>query len=249
MKLITLFIPAMTLAACTQADSTAYFIAPVYDDHVTFSVTSMHRDNLKVIGKVEGWADRNTVTRETYFQRFVEKNGRFRKIHAIGAAIESTTTVRGDTTVSRPFDQYVEFDELGIFNGEPVDPISLIPLYPGHRVRKNEEWHPDVPVSIELGDGLAHFTFVIDSVFSDANKYTLVRINVKFEGTLAPAKSLGNASVSIKGGGWYVWNCTINQRRDTHLNAEYRADLGANKVIQSIQSSDSLIIYTERWKF
>jgi hypothetical protein len=233
----------------SDAGAATYTISPVYGDSVFFAVNSVYSDKIVVKGTIGQFYNIDKTTREVYFQRFVEKKNRFRKIHVIGTTIESVKTGKSDTTRTSQFDQYIEFDELGIFNGDPVDPISLIPLYPGRPVRVNEAWYPKVPVKIAMGEGVADFQFAIDSVYMDSDGYLLARIKVQFNGALKPVQEIEEATVTISGSGSFTWNCTINQRRDTHLSAVYRAAKGSNEVMQSIHLADSLIVYKEKWKF
>jgi len=228
----------------------AYTIAPLYGDTVLFAVNSVYTDRIEVKGAIGQLHPVDKKVREVYFQRFVEKHGRWRKIHAIGTTLEVIRMDGGqDSTHSSPFDQYIEFDELGIYHGDTTDPLSLIPLYPGHPVKIHEAWTSTVPVRIAMGEGPAHFHFVIDSLYTDGSGSLLARITVAFSGRLHAGPDLGHAQVTITGGGWYHWNCTIHQRRDTHLHARYRAVDGVNEAVQTIHSDDSLAVYKEQWKF
>jgi hypothetical protein len=237
-----------TLLPDGRTATDTFLISPIYGDSVLFAVNSMSTDKTEVKGILGQFHTSSKKVRETYFQRFVEKKGRFRRIHVVGTTLEHLKTAKNDTAYSTQFDQYVEFDELGIFNGELVDPISLIPLYPGRPMRIKEAWYPKVPVKIAMGTGVANFRFMIDSVYQN-NGHVFARVNVAFQGKLAPVPSLHGAKVTINGDGWFNWNCTINQRRDTHLSAIYRAIKGNNEVKQSVGLTDSLIVYKEQLKF
>jgi hypothetical protein len=142
--------------------------------------------------------------------------------------------------VIKPFNDIIKFDELGIFEGEPGDPVDLIPLYPGHKVKPGDYWRPEAKIKIPFGTGTAIYAFVIDSVFTDESGSVLARVKVNFEGNLQPANDFTDGSVKISGGGWFVWNCNINQRRETHLAATYTATKGQNTVRQNVSVDDKL---------
>lgn len=233
----------------TPSSPTDYLISPIYGDSLYFVVNAKYTDSLSVRGKMDSFSNLAREVHESYFQRFVSKEGSFRKIHAVGTAIEHIRAAGRDTIISRNFDQSVKFDELGIFDGDAADPIELIPLYPGRRIRQQEAWMPRVPVKIAFGSGIASFRFEIDSVYRAENHDLFARIKVVFHATLQPIAALKGAKVSIRGGGWYTWNCTINQRRDTHLSATYSASRGSDRVEQYITSSDSLIVHRKTFKF
>ncbi len=242
------------LASCREdqkrtTEQESYFIAPVYTDSVYFAVNEYFTDKISVEGEMPPFHQLEKAVHETYFQRFVAKEGRFRKIHAIGTTIERYKRALQDSIHTSHFDQYVKFDELGIFDGEPADPVGLIPLYAGRRVRLYEAWTPRVPVKIDFGSGMANFRLAIDSAYTAGNNDLLVRVSVQFDGTLQLVQALHGAQLTIQGKGWFTWNCTINQRRDTHLSATYIARKGNNKLTQQITRSDTLIVYRNKLNF
>ncbi|RPE09190.1 hypothetical protein EGT74_19480 [Chitinophaga lutea] len=259
MKKIWFILYAAGIASCNSGHQAghpgnpgsreAYFIAPVYNDSVYFSVNARYTDKVVVRGSLGNFSNIDKTLHEVYFQRFVSKSGRFRKIHAVGTSLETIRTGTLDSVRMHQFNQYVEFDELGIFNGAPTDPISLIPLYPGRKVKVHEYWDPAVQVKVGFGEGLAHFRFDIDSVYRGEYGFLFARINVKFDGVLQPAAALKGANVTISGKGWFTWNCTIHQRRDTHLTATYSAVKGNSEVKQYITADDSLIVHRQLSKF
>jgi hypothetical protein len=212
-------------------------------------VISEITNEFRITGKVEGFDDSKRTLNEMYFQRFAKKQGTFREIHVIGSALETLEENGRESTKAHHFDQYVRFDELGIFEGEPGDPVDLIPLYPGHPVRRGDWWNPVAKVRIALGEGNANYQFVIDSVFSDKNKHQLALIKVEFEGNLIPHKELTGWNVFVKGQGWFNWNCSINQRRDTHINATYLAKKDSQEIKQFISVNDTLIVQKKKRAF
>jgi hypothetical protein len=230
-------------------DHDRYLIAPIYTDSVYFAVNEYFTDKISVDGEMFPYYQVEKTVHETYFQRFVTKEGRYRKIHAVGTAVEHIQTGLQDSIHISPFDQYVKFDELGIFDGEPADPIGLIPLYPGHLVKLHEVWTPRLPVKIGLGSGIANFRLVIDSAYTAENHDRLILVRVHFDGILLPVPTLQGAQLTIQGKGWFTWNCTINQRRDTHLSATYIARKGNNTVTQQITRTDTLITYLKYLNF
>jgi hypothetical protein len=182
-----------------------------------------------VSGAVEGFHDRTETNDETYLQRFVDKPGRFRVIRAVESGTETVTELGRMSAVMKPFADVIRFDDLGYFDGSPGDPVSLMPLYPGHAVRSGETWSPDAPVKIAMGSGVAHYRFRVEKTFTDGGNSTLARVSVNVNAELSPVASLCDGVVSVSGGGWFVWDCTVHQRRETHLRVTYLSKVVAER--------------------
>ncbi|HET6996936.1 MAG TPA: hypothetical protein VFI06_18205 [Chitinophagaceae bacterium] len=215
-------------------------IAPLYPDTVFFMVEAELGDEIQVKGNVEGFRNRIKTTRELYFQRFVEKQGRFRVIHAVGTGIEDIHEGGKQTHDIKRYNDTIKFDEIGYFAGDPGDPVELIPLYPGHMVSKGQYWMPTAPVKIGLGQGLAKYKFIIDSFYYDEKNTLLARMQIEVNADLEPVAALKGGKVTVSGGGWIIWDCTINQRRETHLKAVYLGTKNNNEVRQIITVDDKL---------
>jgi hypothetical protein len=224
-------------------------IAPVYPDTVYFAVQASIKKKTIVKGNIEGFHDNTTETHELYFQRFVEKQGTFRVIHCVGSALETIYEFGKEQYRLNKINDTIKFDELGIFAGEPGDPIDLIPLYPGHAVKPGDYWKPEAQVKIPMGYGIADFSFVIDSLYKDEKNSLIARMQVKVNAYLKPASEFEGGKVTLSGGGWIVWDCTINQRRETHLNATYQAIKGQSEVKQLISINDELQVNSGRKQF
>jgi hypothetical protein len=224
-------------------------IAPVYLDTVYFVVQANIKKQTLVKGNVEGFHDKTTEIHELYFQRFVEKQGTYRIIHAVGTGLETINEYEKEQYKLNRFNDTIKFDELGIFAGEPGDPIDLIPLYPGHTVKPGEFWKPEAKVKIPMGYGVAKYRFVIDSLYKDKKGSVLVRMQIQVNGDLQPSSEFHGGKVVISGGGWIVWDCTINQRRESHLQATYLAIKGQTEVKQFISVDDKLQVNKGRKEF
>src|SRR4030095_6439940 len=64
-------------------------ISPIYPDSVYFVVEAELGRTTEVKGKIEGFNNISKNIHEIYFQRFVEKQDRFRLIHAVGNSVET----------------------------------------------------------------------------------------------------------------------------------------------------------------
>jgi hypothetical protein len=226
-----------------------FVISPLYPDTVYFSVESFRRNETKVTGSIEGFHDKSTETHELYFQRFVDKQGRFRVIHCVGSGIETTSEFGKETSAINNFNDTIKFDEMGIFGGDASDPVDLIPLYPGHPVKQGEYWKPEAKIKILFGTGIAKYSFVIDSVYRDEKGSILARVNVEFSADLLPAKGFEGGTVTAAGSGWLIWDCTINQRRETHVSATYIGTKGRKEVKQTVNLEDKLKSYQGKKQF
>ena len=74
-------------------------------------------------------------------------------------------------------------------------------------------------------------------------------MQIKVNANLYPASEFEGGEVTVSGGGWILWDCTINQRRETHLNATYQAMKGQSEVRQSISIDDELQVTKGRKQF
>ena len=224
-------------------------IAPIYPDTVYFTVQATIRKQTIVKGNVEGFHDKTSETHELYFQRFVEKQGLYRVIHCVGTGLETINEFGKEKYKLNQFKDTIKFDDWGIFDGEPGDPVDLIPLYPGHTIKPGEFWHPEAQVKISTGSGVTKYSFVIDSLYRDEKGSLLAMMQIKLNGELRPVPEFQNGKVSVSGGGWIEWDCTINQRRETHIAATYRAISEQNEIIQFISVDDKLQVNTGRKEF
>lgn len=224
-------------------------IAPVYPDTVYFVVQANIRKRTIVNGDIEGFHNSELELNELYFQRFVEKQGTYRVIHCVGVGLETINEFGKEKFDLNNFNDTIKFDELGIFEGEPGDPVDLVPLYPGKPVKTGEFWYPEAQVKIAMGSGIAKYSFVIDSLFRGEEGSLLARLQIKLNGDLQPVPEFAGGNVNISGGGWILWDCTINQRRETHLKATYHANNGKNYVKQFITVDDKLQVTEGRKEF
>jgi hypothetical protein len=224
-------------------------IAPVYPDTVYFAVQANIRKQTIVKGSTEGFHAKKSEIHEMYFQRFVEKQGSYRVIHCVGTGLETIVEFGKEQYSINKFNDTIKFDELGIFDGKPGDPVDLVPLYPGHPVKAGGFWNPEAQVKIAMGSGIAKYSFVIDSLFRDEKGSLLARMEITLSGDLQPVPEFQGGKVIVSGEGWIMWDCTINQRRETHLKAVYHAIKGKNDVKQFIRVDDELQINEGRKEF
>jgi len=227
----------------------SFIIAPVYPDTVYFAVQANIKKETIVEGIIEGFHNKTVEIHELYFQRFVEKQGTYRVIHCVGTSLETIYEFGQKQYNLNKINDTIKFDELGIFDSEPGDPVDLIPLYPGHTVKAGEFWNPEAQVKIAMGSGIAKYSFVVDSLFIDVKGSVLAKMQIKFSGDLQPAPEFQEGKVVISGEGWILWDCTINQRKETHLKATYQAFKGNNQVKQFISVDDELYINEGRKEF
>lgn len=121
--------------------------------------------------------------------------------------------------------------------------MDLIPLYPDHAVKKREYWNPEANVKIAMGIGIAKYRFVIDSFYAENNGSILARILVEVNAELDPSPVLKKGKVTVSGGGWLIWNCTVNQRMETHLEVIYLGIKEQDEVKQIIKVDDKLEVH------
>lgn len=224
-------------------------ISPLYPDTVYFSAQADIYKQTVVKGNPEGFHNRTSHLHELYFQRLAGKEGTFRVIHCVGTGLETVSEFGKESSMIKPINETFSFDELGIFKGKPSDPVDLIPLYPGHPVKLGEHWKPEVEIEIPMGAGVAKFDFVIDSVYEDKEGAVLALIKVNFNGNLTPSEIFKGGQVTAVGEGWLIWDCTINQRRETNISATYLASNELYEVQQLIRLNDELRVNTGRKQF
>jgi hypothetical protein len=251
----------MLISSCTRhktgsaslhegsSPSILYRVSPIYPDTVYFSVNSFFESATTVKGAVNGFHDSVETDHELYFQRFVSKAGRFRTIHAAGTGIYISRVPGSEQSTCKNIHNTIQFDESGYFNSPPGDPVDLIPLYPGHPVKKGEIWSPEASIKTQIGSGTARYQFVIDSTGRDSSNNLLAYISVRVDAILLPVPALAGGLASVTGTGWLIWDCTINQRRETHLKATYLARVGENEVKQMISLNDRLVKHNGRLNF
>lgn len=227
----------------------SFIISPVYPDSVYFSVNAQLRKQTVVNGNIAGFHNKTISTHEIYFQRFVEKQGGFRVIHCVGQGLETVTEDGKEYSMIRPFNDTLKFDELGIFEGEPGDPVDLIPLYPGHAVQRGEYWKPKAKIKIPMGSGTADYSFIIDTVYKDEKGSILAKITTRFTASLQPAKEFEEGKVTATGGGTILWDCSIHQRRETHLSATYHAVKGKSELSIQVNVDDELKVHAGKKLF
>jgi hypothetical protein len=74
-------------------------------------------------------------------------------------------------------------------------------------------------------------------------------MNVNVIAELEPSSALKGGKVTVSGAGWIIWDCTINQRRKTHIEAIYHGVKGENEVTQIITVNDHLKFYNGKKSF
>ena len=165
-------------------------IAPLYVPTVYFTVRSHAQERITVAGRIAGFSARQRTTEETYRQRFVEQQGRFRVIRAVGVADETVEEFGRRISRRRPFADTIRFDALGYFAEAASDPLDLVPLYPGHPVAAGDTWTNDAAVTTALGAGVAHYTFHVDRISDDARGHPLAHVSLTLAAELTPVAAL-----------------------------------------------------------
>ena len=132
----------MLILLLLVASAPVVTISPIYGPDLWFSVQSHSTDVQTIQGSIASLRSHSIATDDTYRQRFVRMDGKYRIIHTIGSEIERHTE-NGDTRIlHRPVHDIVRFDLAGIFDTGASDPIDLIPLYPGHMVSLGDTLDP-----------------------------------------------------------------------------------------------------------
>jgi hypothetical protein len=224
-------------------------ISPIYPDSIFFSVCSVSTTDTRVTGTVPGFHNRKEADYETYFQRYVSTDHHYRIIHAVGTGIRITTEYGKETTQRDNFNDTIRFNELGFFDSAPGDPLDLIPLYPGHPVRQGDEWHPSAQVKTDMGSGTARYSFIADSVYQSTEGEQLALIRVRVNAALSALPVYKDARIDVHGEGWFIWDCTVHQRRETHLSAVYSGNMGTGEVLEHITVNDNLVKHSGKISF
>lgn len=240
------------LFACLSLLSTAYAsanqprqvtIAPAYAANVWFDVVSYSTDATTITGVIQNLHPQQITTDDHYQQRFVAMDGRYRVIHTLGTEVENRTEGGQTRTIQRPVQDIIRFDMAGIFSTGPSDPVDLVPLYPGHPVAKGDVWTPQAAIKIPSGTGIAHYRFHVDDIFRDNVGNTLARVSFSFTSKLTPLPDFQHSTVIATGYGWMLWDCTVQQRRKTHIHASYVTQSGSNSAREILTVDDHLTVH------
>jgi hypothetical protein len=224
-------------------------ISPTYGPDIWFSVRSHSTDELTVRGSVDDLAPRSIITDDEYKQRFVAMDGRYRIIHTLGQETENRIADGHKVQIRRPVRDVIRFDLSGIFASGPSDPIDLIPLYAGYPVATGDTWMPKAAISTPFGTGTATYTFHVDGIETDHEGHTIARVSVSFVSDLAPSDTYRKGTTSAQGDGWFLWDCTVNQRRETHLRGIYTLTIGSSFARNMLAVDDHLEVHAGRQNF
>lgn len=233
----TLFLFFITAAAPTVV------ISPIYGPDLSFSVQSHATDVQTVQGSMVELRPHSIIVDDTYRQRFVRMDGKYRLIHTIGTEIEHHTENGITQLLHRPIHDIIRFDPAGIFDTGPSDPIDLIPLYPGHAVALGDTWKPTTAVKTNYGTGTASYKFHVECITHNPNGHTIARISVSFTSTLQPLPAFAGGLAEATGDGWFLWDCTINQRSETHLHGVYTLRMPTAVARRLITDDDTLVAH------
>jgi hypothetical protein len=225
------------------ASAPAVTISPIYGPDIWFSVQAHSTDVQTIQGSIAGLPSHSVDTDDTYRQRFVRMEGEYRIIHTAGAEIEHHTENGGTRVLYRPVHDIIRFDLAGIFDTGAGDPIDLIPLYPGHMVTLGDSWIPTAAVKTNYGTGTASYKFHIENLMHSRGGHTIARISVSFTSNLQPLPAFAGGVTEAVGGGWFLWDCTVNQRSETHLHGVYTLTIGKAVAHRFITDNDSLIAH------
>jgi hypothetical protein len=225
------------------ASAPAVTISPIYGPYIWFSVQSHSTDVQTIQGSIGGLRSHSIATDDTYRQRFVRMDGKYRIIHTVGAETEHHTENGGTRILHRPVHDIIRFDLAGIFDTGASDPIDLIPLYPGHIVSLGDTWTPFAAIKTNYGVGTASYKFHIENITHSVGGHTIARVSVSFTSSLQPLPAFAGGVTGATGGGWFLWDCTINQRSETHLHGLYTLIIGKAVAHQLITDDDSLIAH------
>ena len=233
----------MLILLLLVASAPVVTISPIYGPDLWFSVQSHSTDVQTIQGSIAGLRSHSITTDDTYRQRFVRMDGKYRIIHTIGAEIEHHTENGGTRILHRPVHDIVRFDLAGIFDTGASDPIDLIPLYPGHMVSLGDTWTPTAAVKTNYGTGTASYKFHIESIAHGPADHTIARVSVSFTSRLQPLPAFAGGVTEATGGGWFLWDCTVNQRSETHLHGLYTLMIGKAVAQQFITDDDNLVAH------
>jgi hypothetical protein len=224
-------------------------ISPIYGPDIWFSVQSHSTDVQTIQGSIAGLHSHSIAIDDTYRQRFVRMEGKYRIIHTDGAEIEHHAEDGETRILHRPIHDIIRFDLAGIFDSGVSDPIDLIPLYPNQMVSLGDTWTPTAAVKTNYGTGMASYKFHVENIAQSRGGHTIARISVSFTSNLQPLPAFAGGTTEAIGGGWFLWDCTINQRSETHLHGLYTLTIGKAVAHQSITDDDSLIVHREAETF
>lgn len=224
-------------------------ISPTYGPDIWFTVRSHSTDSLTVNGILSGLNPNSVIANDDYKQRFVDMDGRYRIIHTLGDEVEHRVESGHETTIRRPVHDIIRFDLAGIFDSGPSDPLDLIPLYPDHPVGMGDTWTPQAAIKTPFGTGTAKYTFHLDTISQDSSRHTVARISVSFTSSMTPSSAFKNGVTVANGSGWFLWDCTIHQRRETHLQGSYTLKLGSTIAQHVLTVNDSLVVHVGRQSF
>lgn len=224
-------------------------ISPTYGPDIWFTVRSHSSDSLTVDGSLPGLKPNSVITDDDYKQRFVGMDGRYRIIHTLGDEVERRAESGHETTIRRPVRDIIRFDLAGIFDSGPSDPLDLIPLYTDHPVGIGDTWTSQAAVKTPFGTGTAKYTFRVDMISQDSSRHTLARVSVAFTSSMATSSAFKNGVTEANGSGWFVWDCTSHQRRETHLRGSYTLKLGSAVARHMLTVDDSLTVHAGHESF
>ena len=239
----------MLILLLLVASAPVVTISPIYGPDLWFSVQSHSTDVQTIQGSIAGLRSHSITTDDTYRQRFVRMDGKYRIIHTIGAEIEHHTENGGTRILHRPVHDIVRFDLAGIFDTGASDPIDLIPLYPGHMVSLGDTWTPTAAVKTNYGTGTASYKFHIESIAHGTADHTIARVSVSFTSRLQALPAFAGGVTEATGGGWFLWDCTVNQRSETHLHGLYTLIIGKAVAHEFITDDDNLIAHKKSETF
>lgn len=164
--------------------------------------------------------------------RITESKGKLKTSHTENNTTKiKTTTVKGKA----------EFDTLGYPRSGPSDPMDLIPIFPDHPVKEDDDWIATAPVYERLGSGIAKYTYHIKHIYLSHSKHILAAIHFNIEAKLKPDSLLVGWISTIVGNGSLVWDCTARQRISKSYKINYIAKNSSNGVIITTTDNEKII--------
>jgi len=163
------------------ASASAVTISPIYGPDIWFSVQSHSTDVQTIQGSIAGLHSHSIAIDDTYRQRFVRMEGKYRIIHTDGAEIEHHAEDGETRILHRPIHDIIRFDLAGIFDSGVSDPIDLIPLYPNQMVSLGDTWTPTAAVKTNYGTGMASYKFHVENIAQSRGGHTIARISSVFQ--------------------------------------------------------------------